>query len=862
MTGKQLRHYRIDEQIGAGGMGVVYRATDLHLDRPVAIKVLPAHLVSSPERKRRFVQEAKAASALNHPNIVTIYDVDSAEVDGITVAYMVMEFVPGETLDQIVARGGGVKTREMLHWAIQLCGALAAAHSSAIVHRDLKPSNVIVTPDGLAKLLDFGLAKAFEPPPQTVDTGAATEAMDPGQLAGLTEEGTIVGTVAYMAPEQAEGKRVDARTDIFSLGAVLYEVFSGRKPFPGGSKIATLSAILHKDPAPLSEAMPEFRADLEQAIFRCLRKEPDRRWQHVSDLRIALEEIRDDLAAGRTPRPPVAPVSTPPVRRRMLWPLLAGAAAMGAGGGAYLGRTLGRRDPVTFTRLTYRRGDVNAARFAPDGSIIYSANWEGSPYSIYSLRPGTRESRPLGLGESTHLAAVSSNNELAIVLAAKGTLARVPVAGGTPRELLEDVLEADWSPDGKELAVVRRTEGGRFRVEYPVGKVLHESASMPMRPRIAPGSSRVAFFEMDPSVGDVALKVAQAGVPAIALAGGMRAVAGLAWSPTGQEVWISAIRKAADNPAIFAVSLEGAMRLLTQSANWLSIHDVSAGGDLLVASTMSRVGIRGRLPGETESRDLSWHENSVISQMTADGALLMMELGAGDGRNNAIYYQRPGQSAVRLGDGNYPALSPDGKWVVCVRRDEHQGILQIIPTGAGEVRSFAAEGLRYQPPEWFPDGRRILFNASRAGEAARGYTAAASGGPASPVTPVGVRAMRVSPDGKWFVASSAKGAWLQSVDGGGAAAQRVVSGLGAADTVLAWTARGDALLVRRPVAEGRVSVERLSLTGGSRVALYRVSAPEPGDTLRREFVVAGDGQAYAFSFQRDLASLYLVRGVK
>ena len=251
MVGKQLRHYRIDEKIGAGGMGMVYRATDLHLDRQVAIKVLPQHLVASPERMKRFVQEAKAASALNHPNIVTIYDVDAAEVDGHTVVFMAMEFVPGETLDQIIGRGGGAKTKEALHWVIQLASALAAAHASGIVHRDIKPSNVIITPEGVAKLLDFGLAKATEPA-QSVDIGAATEVLDPSQLAGLTEEGMIVGTVAYMSPEQAEAKRVDARSDIFSLGAVLYELFGGRKPFQGTSKIATLSAILHKEPAPLS----------------------------------------------------------------------------------------------------------------------------------------------------------------------------------------------------------------------------------------------------------------------------------------------------------------------------------------------------------------------------------------------------------------------------------------------------------------------------------------------------------------------------------------------------------------------------------------------------------------------------------
>ena len=842
-------------------MGVVYRATDLHLDRRVAIKVLPAQLVSSPERKKRFVQEAKAASALNHPNIVTIYDVDAAEVDGHIVAFIAMEFIAGETLDRIIASGGGAKTKDALSWGIQIAGALAAAHAIGIVHRDLKPSNVMVTPEGLAKLLDFGLAKATEPAPQSVDVGAATELLNPSQMAALTEEGMILGTVAYMSPEQAEGKRVDGRSDIFSLGAVLYELFSGRKPFPGDSKIAVLAAVLHKDPAPLIEAIPDFREDLERAILRCLRKEPDRRWQHVSDLRIALEEIRDDVLAGLTlPRRMAIPPqrSTLPARRMVL-PLL-GAAAAGGVAGVLAHRSITRREPVTFTRLTYRRGDVDVARFAPDGSVIYSANWEGSPYAVYSLRPGNRESRPLGLEPSAHLAAVSSTNELAIIIAAKRTLARVPVSGGAPRELLEDALEADWSPDGRQLAVVRRS-GRRYRLEYPVGTVLHETSRPPMRPRIAPNSRTVAFFEVDGAAGDISLKVAQAGAPARVLATGMRAVAGLAWARSGEEVWISAIRYASDNPAIFAVQLQGKTRILTQSANWLSIHDVSPAGDLLVASTVSRVGVRGRLPGESESRDLSWHENSVIAQIASDGSLLMLELGAGEGRNSAIYYQRKGQGAVRLGDGNYPALSPDGKHVACVRRNDSSTVLHIIPTGPGEIRVFPDEGLRYQGPEWFPDGERILFNAAKADGVYRAYTAPASGGPSTPLTPPGGSAMRVSPDGKWMVASTAgRTPWLQSVSNRNE--QKSIPGLNAADAVLGWTSDGGSLLVRTSMSVERERVDRLNLVTGARTVLHEIPAPEPGDVFRREFVVADDGRAFAFSYQRDLASLYLVRGVQ
>jgi serine/threonine protein kinase len=271
VIGKTLGHYRIEAKLGAGGMGEVYRARDTHLDRPVAVKVLPADAVRDPDRKRRFVQEAKAASALNHPNIITIYDIDQS--DG--VDYIAMEYVAGRTLE----KRGDIGLGELLGWAIQIADALAAAHRAGIVHRDLKPSNLMVTPEGLVKVLDFGLAKltALEP---ADDLGATLDAP------ARTEEGTVLGTAAYMSPEQAEGKRVDARSDIFSLGAVLYELVTGRRAFSGASRVSTLSAILHQEPAPVGEAAPR---ELDRLIRHCLRKDPARRFQHLEDVKILLE---------------------------------------------------------------------------------------------------------------------------------------------------------------------------------------------------------------------------------------------------------------------------------------------------------------------------------------------------------------------------------------------------------------------------------------------------------------------------------------------------------------------------------------------------------------------------------------------
>jgi serine/threonine protein kinase/tetratricopeptide (TPR) repeat protein len=284
LSGQMLGHYRLTGKIGSGGMGIVYAASDTHLDRSVAVKVLPAGAVADPERRQRFVQEAKSASALNHPNIIHIYDIDRSE----DVDYMAMELVSGRTLDEVIGRKG-LSIGETLKVAVQIADALAAAHATGIIHRDLKPANVMVTDKGLVKVLDFGLAKLIESAPGPA-AAAATRTQQP-----LTGEGVVMGTSAYMSPEQAEGKKVDARSDIFAFGSVLYEMVTGRRAFQGASAIGTLAAILHQEPRPLEGVPPEF----ERVITRCLRKDPERRFQHMADVRVALEELKEESDSGK-----------------------------------------------------------------------------------------------------------------------------------------------------------------------------------------------------------------------------------------------------------------------------------------------------------------------------------------------------------------------------------------------------------------------------------------------------------------------------------------------------------------------------------------------------------------------------------
>jgi serine/threonine protein kinase len=369
MVGQRVSHYAIEEKLGEGGMGVVYKARDMRLGRFVALKVLPADKVADPERKRRFVQEAKAASALNHPNIITIYDIDQAE----GIDFIAMERVEGKTLDRLIPRNG-MRLSEALKYAIQIAAALSRAHAAGIIHRDIKPGNIMVTPDGHVKVLDFGLAKLTEV--IEVDTQAPTAAMKAADANG-TEEGTILGTIAYMSPEQAEGKKVDARSDVFSFGSVLYEIATGRRAFQEETKISTLAAILHKEPLPVHEIIADAPRDLEKIIARCMRKDPERRFQGMADVKVALEELKEESESEKLD------VGVPPTMGRpglsvspRLTALVISLIVVAAGGAWWLSRA--KTPPLsktpTLVRLTSDSGLTTDPALSPDGKLLAYAS--------------------------------------------------------------------------------------------------------------------------------------------------------------------------------------------------------------------------------------------------------------------------------------------------------------------------------------------------------------------------------------------------------------------------------------------------------------------------------------------------------
>jgi Tol biopolymer transport system component/predicted Ser/Thr protein kinase len=842
-------------------MGEVYRARDSRLGREVAVKVLPGDLSTDQDRVRRFEQEARSASALDHPNIITIYDIGSAD----STLYIAMQYVEGKTLRELLS-SGPLPTKKVLEISVQIAEGLAKAHAAGIIHRDLKPENVMVSRDGFVKILDFGLAKLTAPQNEEQVSELPTAMAD-------TRPGMVMGTVGYMSPEQASGKILDFRSDQFSFGSILYELSTGKRAFQRSTTAETLTAIIREEPEPVGAVNPRAPAPLRWIVERCLAKDPDERFGTTRDLARDIASIRDHLSDAVVVSGE-AHAAAPVARRMRLWPFLLGAGLLAAVALASfsLGRRAEKTQPPSFRQLTFRRGTISSARFAPDGqTVLYGASLEGKPTEIFVSRPESPESRPFGMPGASVLA-ISKSGELALSLGqhivapftTSGTLARVSVAGGAaPREILEDAQWADWAPDGATLAIVRDV-GGRNRLEFPIGKVLFETAGWISHPRVSPRGDEVAYID-HPARGDDggSVAVVDRSAKRKSLSETFETAQGLAWAPSGDEVWFTAA-KTGGNRALFAVSLSGRQRLLARVPGILMLHDVSRGGRALMTHDTNRIEVLGLSPGEQKERDLSWLDWSNASDISADGkTLLFSEAGEGGGAGYSVYVRSTdGSPAVRLGEGSAQVLSPDGKWVLAITRIASEPQIVLYPTGAGETRTLPREGLVAQAADWLPDGKQILMTASEAGRGSRLYLWDISGGKPRAISPEGYRTfprMR-SPDGKLVaVRGPDQRLYLYPLAGGEPSA---IPGLTAEDTPTAWSADGRFLYVYRR-RELPAKVYRLDVATG-RKEFWRELMPFDAAGVRSISppLVTPDGKSYAYAYIRTLSDLYLVEGLK
>jgi eukaryotic-like serine/threonine-protein kinase len=858
--GVTLSHYLLVKRLGAGGMGEVWLASDEKLGRKVALKFPIAMLSADASSRHRLLREARSAAALDHPSVCRVYELGQAGGHD----FIAMELIPGETLASRLS-GGALPVAKALEWGAALAAALDEAHRKGIVHRDLKPGNVMITPAGQVKVMDFGLARPLAGVADEADTWTA----------GLTAPGAIVGTTAYMAPELLKGATADEKSDLWALGAIVFEMLTGVRPFPGSAVTEVIAAILEREPD-LSRLPPETPAEVRLLIGRALRKDPARRLRDAGDFRLAFEEAREALressrqtsVPASAPDDPSAHAARPSPRAFSRRHLMLGTGAVGLlgvagfGTGAMLGAGRQPAEVPSYQRLTFRRGMIRNARFAPDQqTILYGALWDGDVCRTSSVRPESPESRPLDLPPSTPLS-VSASGELALLLGnhlrglwPRGTLARVPLAGGAPREMLEDITFADWSPDGKELAVVRLGVE-KDRLEYPVGNVILEATASELSfARVSPRGDAVAVFDHDSYFGGSVVIVDRSGRTKYRSPEFLE-LFGLAWH--GDEVWFTGANERRIARALHAIAPPADPRMVLRMPGNVTLHDISTDGRLLIAHTLDRSESAVLPPGETMERNLSWLDGSTIADLSSDGRMaLLTETAQGGGRSNSVYLRgTDGTAAVRLGEGRALALSPDGRWAA-VAATIPAPYLELLPTGAGEPRRIEVPGMQFRSARWLPDGEGIFASVVQEGRGAALCVIPLSGGSPRAITPEG------APLGSWAVAPDGSAV---AVTSGEAEARifpiageepRPIIGLAENDRVRAWTEQG---LI---VTDGKTPDTFFVVDPGSgQRERWRQLLPTDAAGIMNtgNLVVTPDGRSYGYWWHRALSDLYLVSG--
>ena len=862
-SGTKLGPYEIQSPLGAGGMGEVYRARDIRLDRIVAVKVLPSFFAADADRLQRFEREARSVAALSHPNILAVHDIGTH--DG--TPYMVTELLEGETLRERL-QGGVLSPRKAIEIATQIAHGLAAAYDKGIIHRDLKPENIFLTKDGRVKILDFGLAKMA---PIRVEANSSVKTMTSAEIS-LTEGGQVLGTAGYMSPEQVRGNTVDHRSDIFVFGAILFEMLSGQRAFRRDTAAEAMTAILKEDLPELTEINRNVGPGLDRIVRHSLEKNPDQRFQSARDLAFDLESLSpsSSTSLGKVGEP------TAVQRVRRFQPaIIVLLVALAAGLGYVAGHRGKLSSEVTYHQLTFRKGTVLSARFAPDNrTVIYSAAWAGLAPELFSTRLDSIESRPLGLSQ-VDLLGISSQGEMAVALKPAplpgffgmlGTLGRTPLTGGTaPREILENVEWADWSPDGSNLLIVR-TVGNENRIEYPAGKVVYKAATAGWvsHPRISHDGKRIAFCEhilRGDDRGSVTIIDSDGGNKKSF--GDFASLYGLAWSPKDDEVWFTADPTSTTIARrLMAVSLSGAFRLLAAAPGDLTLHDVSADGTAIIGIDDRERKIFFSDSHGTEDRDLTWLDRAVLAGLSLDGKqVLFFEAGKGGGSLGTIFLRKAdGSAAVRLGEGYAQALSPDQKWVLAFM-DTSPTRYWVIPTGAGEATELKFAGIENVALQGFAaDSHRIVLVGNEPGHQAREYLFDPASNKLQPLTPEGVRGS-ITPDGKFLGVRRDNGTVeLTALEGGSPG--REVRGLQDQDRPIQTTADGTAMFVA-DYSGMSASIYRIDLAKGNRQLVRKLEMHDPtGGFGITRVVTTPDGQSFAYNTLRQVSELYLLQGLK
>lgn len=713
-TGRTLSHYRICELIGAGGMGVVYRAVDTRLNRSLAMKILPASKTGDPDRRRRFIQEARAASALNHPNIVTIYEIGSEE----EIDFIAMEYISGHTLESCIYRGDGLTISETLKYAVQMADALSAAHAAGIIHRDLKPANVMITDKGLVKILDFGLAKLsmqFGDPDVTRTVGP------------VTVHGAVIGTISYMSPEQAEGKAIDARSDIFSFGAVLYEMIARKRPFIGDTPLSTLSAILVKDPVPVVEMVPGASMELEELILRCLRKSPGDRVQQMDELKLELEKLLLPPAlSGITQR------FKYPTQRKFPWKPVAAVAGvlglllLGALLWQWRTKSVPSATQSMLTRLTSENGMAAYPAISPDGKLLAYA---------------TDRANEGGLDIWVQ-----------------------QIGGGDPIRLTRDEAdeyEPQFSPDGTQIVFRSEKDGGGIYVIPALGGSARLVNKEGHRPRFSPSAKYIAYWtgfpspNFHPGVAKVFVVPVTGGAPR-QVAADMAAARSPVWMPDGEHVLVIGRLDTRESLDWYVVPVNGgkpqrtgafaafaAKGFLPPPVENVIVPEMTVpdSDEVLFSATLGDATnvwqirldpVTGKVSGSPEQLTSG---TGLESQASAGSARVSAPVAFAALTLNVDVFLLPLDERGKPGElrpvtnalsfDAYPSISADGGKVVYVSSKTEHGILKLRDVASGNETILTTPLKGEIMPKLSPDGTRVAYADEKS---ATGYVIKVDGG--------------------------------------------------------------------------------------------------------------------------------------